>query len=201
MQIQNRVFAAAGLVGLLAAGTAFAEDGGDQAVFVFAQGGGINSTNHFDPFRDANFKTGYNVGGGVGVQLNRYVALRGSFLLARARAQDQDFDVPGLAGALYNRYIYSGDLQVGYPLRGGVTPYVVAGGGAMTFSNRTDPTALSFTRGFGKGGVGVNVDIPSSPLGIFVQGTGLIYRMNRFGPERTLFDASWTGGLRLRFSI
>ncbi len=200
MRFTNGVLAAVGLVGLLAAGTARADDYGSDnpSVFIFGQGGGISPTNHFDPFRDADFRTGYTAGGGLGLQFNRYVALRGSVLFARSRARDLDFDVPGLNGAMYNRYIYSGDLQFGYPLAGGVTPYLLAGGGVMTFDNRTDPTVPNFSRGFGKAGVGINFDIPRSPLGIFVQGTGLIYRMNRFGPDRTLFDASWTGGLRIR---
>jgi Outer membrane protein beta-barrel domain len=172
-----------------------------RAIEIYAQGGGINSTRHFDLNTDSKFKTGYDVGGDVGVDVNKYLAIRGSFAFVRAQALDRDLSLAGFDGSMFDRYAYSGDVRLGYPVKGGVTPYLPAGGGAMTFSNRTDLTAANFTRGFGKAGVGLAYDIPHSRVGLFVQGTGLLYSLNNYGPSRTLFDTTWTGGLRLRVRI
>jgi opacity protein-like surface antigen len=204
MKPQNSVFAGTALLALLAAGPVFAEGDQDQdrAIEIYAQGGGINSTRHFDLNTDSKFKVGYDVGGGVGVDVNRYLAVRGSFAFVRAQALDPDLELTGFDGSMFDRYVYSGDVRLGYPVKGGVTPYLLAGGGAMTFSNRTDLTAANFTRGFGKAGVGLAYDIPHSAVGLFVQGTGLLYSLNNVGPtSRTLFDTTWTGGLRLRLRI
>ncbi len=111
-----------------AATTVFGAEG-DRAIFVYAQGGGISSTKDFDPLRDSSFKTGYDLGGGVGVQVNRYVAVRGNFIWAHSRGDDLDLDVPSFNTAVFHRYIYGGDVQLGYPLRLGFTPYLFAGGG------------------------------------------------------------------------
>jgi hypothetical protein len=199
MKVRNWLLGAFGVGALLTAGTASAydDDGSDSSVFVYAQGGGISAMTHFDPFRDSKFRTAWTAGGGVGLQLNKYVALRGNFLFGRSRAQDLDLDVPGLHDATFNRYIYGGDLQLSLPI-GGVTPYVIAGGGGITFSDRTNVGQPSFTRGFGRAGVGLIFPIARSPIDFFVQGAEMVYSMNQYGPNRTLWDTTWTGGLRLR---
>jgi len=69
---------------------------------------------------------------------------------------------------------------------------------ALTEGNPQDP---EFTRGFGKAGLGFLYPISGAPVDLFVQGTGMAYRMNRYGPTRTLYDVAWTGGLRFRVPL
>ncbi len=200
MKAQKLTLAGVGLA-LLAVAPAFAADNRDQAVLLYLDGGGITEARHFDPLQDAKLKTGYDLGGGVGVQLNKYVTVRGSFGFSRATGMDPDADYIDFNGTPYNRYIYSGELQFGYPTQHGLTPYVLVGGGGMSWSNRGPVSYPSYTQGFGKAGLGLSYDIPNSRLGIFVQGTGLDYSWGRFGPSRNQFDLTYTAGLRLRLPL
>src|SRR5258706_9326106 len=57
------------------------------AVIVYGAAGGFSSLAHLDTADTTNFKTGFNVGGGGGYQINKNVALRGKFTFAPAGAQ------------------------------------------------------------------------------------------------------------------
>ncbi len=203
--LRNGLFVAGGLMVILAAGPVRAEDAGGQdqpSINVYAFGGGFSPTMHLDTTGTTKFKTGWDVGGGVGYQFNRYVALRGNFLFARDAGQVVNgIDFAGLNGANFDRYVYTGEVQLGYPLAGGVKPYVVLGGGGMTFKDMSAPGSATFTRGVGKAGVGLAFEVPRSNLSLFVQGNGLLYKWNQFGFDRTQFDTTWTGGLSYRFRI
>src|SRR5262245_64332949 len=79
-------------------------------------GGGFNTLSHLDDNDNTNFKTGFAVGGGLGYQFNKYVAIRGNFTFARAEAQS---DLSGIAisSTKFNRFLYDGDLQFRYPFK------------------------------------------------------------------------------------
>ena len=53
-------------------------------VVLFANGGGNSSLTDLNDAGTASLKTGWTAGGGAGVQINRYVALRGTFDFAQA---------------------------------------------------------------------------------------------------------------------
>lgn len=190
---------------LLAVAPVFAADSGDQAVILYAAGGGIDSAKHFDPNLDSRFKTGYDLLGGLGYQFNDWLALRGSFNFARARGQDADGDFTGFNLSEYNRYIYSAEVQLSQKLVEGVTPYVIAGGGGITWSNRTLPGVPTSSKPFGKFGLGINFDIPRSRVGLFVQSSAMMYNWDGMGSgpglKRTLLDYTWNAGLRLRLPV
>src|SRR5262245_56280324 len=115
------------------------EEGSDRpAIVVYGAVGGFNSLAHLDSAETTDFKTGFNVGAGLGYQFNKYVALRGNFAFARAEARSALSAVP-IAGTKFNRFLYDGDLQVRYPLSGGVAPYLFAGGGAITVKHDVTP--------------------------------------------------------------
>jgi opacity protein-like surface antigen len=148
-----------------------------------------------------DFKTGYNVGGGLAYQFNRHVALRGNFTFARAEGRDISGGLTSIGGTKFNRLLYDADVQFRAPLSGGATPYLFVGGGGVTIKPDVTPSQASFTKGAGKVGVGINYQIPRSNLGLYVEGTGWLYKWDRYGFDKTQFDTTWSGGLSYRFRL
>ena len=196
MFAQSTVTAAL-VLSLLAPGIASAQASqtlDHPTVVVFANGGGNSSLTNLDDAGTASLKTGWTAGGGVGVQLNRYVAVRGTFDYARA---DGESATP-FAGQSLNHYFYGGDVQLRYPTVSGFAPYVVLGAGAVTIDNKDNPTFDRFTKFAGKGGVGLEYALPRSDFGLFAQGNSYIYKFDRNGFDKTQVDLLWTGGLSYR---
>jgi Outer membrane protein beta-barrel domain len=172
----------------------------DRGLGLRVSGGGYSSLAHLDDCENVDFKTGYNVDGGLAYQFNRYFAVRGNFTWSRAEARDQGpATISPIAGIKFNRFIYDGDLQFRYPFRSGVAPYVFAGGGAITTKQRDTDNTDSFTKGAGKFGVGVNYQVPRSRVAVFVEGTTWVYKWQQYGYDKTQFDVSWNGGLSCTF--
>lgn len=188
---------AALVLSLLAPGIASAQTGQtlDRPTFVvFANGGGNSSLTDLNDAGTASLKTGWTAGGGVGVQLNRYVAVRGTFDFAKA---DGESATP-IAGQSLNRYFYGGDVQLRYPTASGLAPYVVLGAGAVTIDNPDNAAFDRFTKFAGKGGVGLEYTLPRSNFGLFAQANSYIYQFDRNGFDKTQADLLWTGGLSYR---
>jgi opacity protein-like surface antigen len=143
-------------------------------------------------------KTGWALGGGAGVQVNRYLAVRGVFDFARNKGSAGS---TAYAGQRFNHYFYGGDVQLRYPTAGGFAPYLLAGAGAVTIDNKDDPTFDKFTKFAGKAGLGVEYVFPSNGVGVFAQGASYIYKYDRGGFDKTQTDVLWTGGLSYRFRL
>jgi opacity protein-like surface antigen len=201
--LRYQVLAYVGVLGLVAAGPAGAQEQGQdgQGIVLSVQGGGFSPLAHLDAPGNVDFKTGYNVGGGLAYQFNRHVALRGNFTFARAEGRDISRGLTSIGGTKFNRFLYDADLQLRYPLAGGATPYVFVGGGGVTIKPDVTPSQTSFTKGAGKVGLGLNYQIPRSNVGLYVEGTGWIYKWDRYGFDRTQFDTTWSGGISYRFGI
>ncbi len=177
------------------------EDRSDgPAIVLYGAGGGFSSLAHLDTADTTNFKTGFNAGGGVGYQVNKYVALRGNFTFARAEAQS-DLGTTTIAGSKFNRFLYDADPLFRYPLSGGVAPYLFVGGGAVTVKHDVTPDEPKFTKGAGKFGVGLDYQIPRSNVGLYAEGTTRVYKWDRYGFDRTQFDTTWSGGVSYRFGL
>ena len=83
-----------------------------KAVSLTIRGGGFNALTSLNEPSTADFKqVGYNLGGSVGVDLSRYVALRGDFTFARNELELNDT----ATGSDLNRFFYDAALQVQYP--------------------------------------------------------------------------------------
>ena len=196
----HRILAVAGLFALVAAAPAVAQEQEGQAVILHAQGGGFSPLTHLDEAGNVDFKTGFNVGGGLAYQFNKHVALRGNFTYARAEGRDLT-TLTSIGGTKFNRYLYDADVQLRYPLSGGATPYVFVGGGGVTIKPDVTPDQPSFTKGAGKVGAGLSYQIPRSNLGLYVEGTGWLYKWDRNGFDKTQFDTTWSGGISYRFGL
>jgi hypothetical protein len=163
-------------------------------VVFFANGGGNSSLTDLNDAGTSSLKTGWTAGGGAGVQLNRYVALRGTFDFAQAKG-----DIgTSFSGQQLNHYFYGGDLQLRYPTPSGLAPYVLLGAGAVTIDNPDNAAFNRFTKFAGKGGVGLEYTIPRSNFGLYAQASSYVYKFDRNGFDKTQADLLWTVGLSYR---
>jgi len=163
---------------------------------VFASSGGGSALTNLNDAGTAEFKTGWTVGGGAGIQINRYLAVRGVFDYLRNEGEASSI---AFAGQRFNNYFYGGDLQLRYPTASGFAPYLLAGAGAVTIDNKDDAAFERFTKFAGKGGLGLEYAFPNTGAGIFLQGTSYIYKFDRDGFNKTQYDILWTAGLSYRF--
>jgi hypothetical protein len=192
--------AAALLFYLLTPGLANAQDGSrtiDQSNIVFfANGGGNSSLTDLNDAGTASLQTGWTVGGGVGLQLNRYLAVRGTFDFANAEGHAESF----LSGESLRRYFYGGDVQLRYPTSSGIAPYVILGAGAVTIDNPDNPVFERFTNFAGKGGLGLEYTLNPGNVALFAQASSYVYDFDRNGFDKTQVDVLWTAGLSYRIS-
>ena len=182
---------------------------------VFASGGGNSSliklresdASSLDTgFRNTQFQTGYNFGGGLGLQLTRFAALRATYNFARSQGERNAFSP--FSGNYFNRHYYGGDLQ----LRtggSGFVPYVTVGGGAVTIVPDSSAVLLSpsgarfsndsFTKPAARASLGFDYQFPGSGFGLYAEGSGWAYKWDRYGFDRTQLDTNWGAGLTYRF--
>src|SRR5437867_13212827 len=75
----------------------------DRAVVFFARGGGYNGLSDLTDAGTLDFKkVGFNVGGGVGVQVHRNVSVRGDLTFARNELRNNQV----ATGTKLNRFFY-----------------------------------------------------------------------------------------------
>jgi opacity protein-like surface antigen len=172
---------------------------GGTGVVIAAQGGGLTSVTDLNDAKTADFKTGFNVGGSLGFQFNPVVALRGTYTFGRSESRGTALPASLVAGTKTNRQYYGAELQLSAPVAGGISPYLLVGGGAVTIKPDTTPSQDSFTKPAGKAGVGINFNVPATGLSVFVEGTGWFYQFDKLGFDKNQFDLAWSAGLSYRF--
>ncbi|MGH7470402.1 MAG: outer membrane beta-barrel protein, partial [Longimicrobiales bacterium] len=128
----------------------------EKAVGIAVRGGGFNGLRSLNEAATADLQqAGYNVGGAVGVDLHRYVGLRGDFTFARNELQQDEIDT----GAELSRFFYDASVQLQYPSASGWQPYLFVGAGAVTL-HPVGSTNNDKTKAAGTAGLGVNYTIP-----------------------------------------
>lgn len=189
----TRTILGALVVALAAAAPAAAQD---RAVVFFARGGGYNGLSDLNDAGTSDFKkVGFNVGGGVGVQVHPNVSLRGDFTFARNELRNNEI----ATGTKLNRFFYDAAVQLQYPTASGLEPYLFAGGGGVTL----DPVGGSGgnkTKAAGTFGLGFNYLIPNTQFGLFAEGKSWVYKIDGMngalaGIDKTQFDVAWNGGV------
>lgn len=171
----------------------------DRAVVFQVLGGGYNHlANLSSSGADAHFKTGFALGGAVGVHATRYVAIHGDFTFARSEA----LGAMSFAGDRVDRYFYGGHVELRYPFASGFAPFVFGGAGAVTIDERTSgsvPHAFDrFTKAAGMFGAGVSYLIPGAPVEILAEGKALTYKWVAAGFDRQQWDVTYAIGLAYR---
>jgi Outer membrane protein beta-barrel domain len=167
-------------------------------VFVFGDAGGYSPISNLNDAGTTSFDTGYDLGGGAGLRLSRNVGVRASLDFARSKLSG---DIGSTQDVHLNRFFYGGDLQLRYPFGSGVAPYAFGGAGAITLDPRGVPDADNVTKPAGHFGLGLSYDVPRSGLGLFTEGSGLLYKFDSTGFDRTQFDVAWRGGLMYRLHV
>jgi hypothetical protein len=189
-----------GLVGALIVGLALVTPAvaQDKVFGVSVRGGGFNGVTELNDAGSADFnKTGYNIAGGIGFDLRKYVALRGDFTYARNELQQN-----GLSTSQdLNRFFYDGSIQFQYDANG-LKPYLFVGAGAVTL-HPVGTSGNDQTRFAGTGGMGAEYAIAGTGLGIVLEGKGWVYNLSELpgtlAPfDRTQFDVTWSAGLSYR---
>jgi opacity protein-like surface antigen len=100
---------------------------------ISVQGGGFTSVANLNDADTADFKTGFNVGGSLGYDVNKVVGVRGIFTYARSDSRGTALPVIIKEGTKTDRYLYGGEVVLRAPVAGGISPYLLVGGGAVTF--------------------------------------------------------------------
>ena len=208
MQIRNTVQRLSIVLTALALAAPLAAQ--QRSLVLYAHGGGYSTTQDADPGGLADFDTGYNVGGGLGIVLSRHWAIRGDFTFARSEANDGrpgegDLLSGGLDGRDFNRLFYGADVQFRLPVGANLVPYAFAGGGAVTIDPAfsAEGAADSFTKGAGKFGAGVEWNFDGTGFGLFAQGTAWLYDLQKtaLGFDETQFDLTYSGGVSYAFRL
>jgi len=171
----------------------------DHAVRLSARGGGYNALTNLNDAGTSDFKTGYNLGGGVGIQANKYLTFRGDFNFGRNELRTNSV----ATGVRTNRFFYDAAVQLQYPTASGFEPYLFAGGGAVTI-HQVGTSGQNKTRATGTFGLGLNYVIPRTNFSIFAEGKSWLYKFEKMsGPfagfDKTQFEVAWTGGISYRF--
>jgi hypothetical protein len=198
--LTRSTLAAALLLALPAAASAQTLGPPDQdrpRIVLFANGGGYSPLTDLNESGTAALKTDWGLGGGAGVQLNRFVAVRAVFDYGQTTGQDGS---TAFSTDKLRHYFYGGDVQLRYPTVSGFAPYLLVGAGAVTIDS-DNPSFNSFTKPAGKGGLGIEYQFPQNGLGLFAQGTSYVYNFDRSGFDRTQWDLLWTAGLSYRFGM
>jgi opacity protein-like surface antigen len=168
----------------------------DRAVVFFARGGGYNGLSDLTDAGTSDFKkVGFNVGGGVGVQVHRNVSVRGDLTFARNELRNNQV----ATGTKLNRFFYDAALQLQYPTASGLEPYLFAGGGAVTL-HEVGTSGQNKTKAAGTFGLGFNYRIPNTQFGLFAEGKSWLYKINGMsgtlvGVDKTQYDVAWNGGV------
>lgn len=180
-------------------GVALPASAQQRSVTFLARGGGFTALTDLDDAATASdFKTGYNVGGAALVQVNRYLGFRGDFTFARAEFRDAGLETQDH----FNKFFYTGAIQLSYPTTGGFTPYAFAGGGGVTIKEKDSPAGnnVDKTKGAGVGGIGLSYKFPGTNWALLAEGIGYLYKASELngtlaGVDKTQFDVAWSGGV------
>lgn len=194
----SRSRAALGALAMLAmlAGPVAAQD---HAVYLFARGGGVNDLTDLNTTGSLDLnKTGYSLGAGVAVQVQKYIVLRADYTYARSTLQQNSVDTNQDVA----RNFYDAALQLQYPFADGLEPYVFAGGGGVTIQ-QVDASASDVTKGTFTYGLGLNYQPPSTQWQFFVEGKSWVYEPTDVGGaliglDKWQNDLAWTFGVGYR---
>lgn len=175
-----------------------------QAANLFLYGGGYSAVHeafNLTTGTTDDFKTGFNLGGGVGLEIHKYLEVRATLTGAQSHLR-----VNGAATGVYlNRYYVAADVKAQYPSPSGLTPYGLAGGGVVMLHEKST-SGGSKTQGFGHVGLGVAYAMWKH-WSVLVQGDGFFYSLSGPGSgalraySSAQFDVGWSVGTSYRFAL
>jgi hypothetical protein len=183
------------VVGLLLAGAATEPVVGQgRALVLLTYGGYQIPAASLSDQKDA-LGPAWTAGGGLGLQLNSNLVLRGLVSLAKS-----DYEGPGLilVEQGFRRIFATLDLQVGLPTSSSWAPYVFAGAGWIRVSP-ADMTLQDFGNLVTRFGAGTNYVIDNTFLTVFAEVGNTLYRFNELGFNSYQYDVQISGGIAYAF--
>jgi len=188
---------------------------GQRHVVVQLLGGGYSHLADLNQAGTADFTTGFNVSGAVGVQLSTLLSVHGDLTFAHNQARG---GAP-YPGSDVHRIFYGAHVELRFPFGGGLAPFLFAGGGAVTVTpTGTSPSPFivapdgivtsgsyvltriaTFTKAAAMLGAGFASPLPRSRFAVLLEAKGLVYRWDRGGFDRTQVDVTYSAGLQYRF--
>ncbi len=155
----------------------------------YAYGGGYTPFTDLTATGDQGFKTGFNLGGGVALALNRFLEIGGDLTLVQSRER-------GTATEDQWRKLFSAaEVVLRLPL-GRIALRASAGGGVVTMDEQVPDSPLSSRRA-ARLGAGVSYRW-SRNFGLFVQGAAWVYDWDKLkypSYTRRQVDAIYSAGL------
>lgn len=197
MSLFRRVVVAALGTALIGAVPALAQS--NRALVIGIFGGGYTHVNNLNSVsgQNADFRPGYNIGGTVGVQLNKIVSLHGDLTFARSQARG----LTPFAGANVDHLFYGAHAEVAYQMMAGLKGYAFGGGGVVHVAQSSPQVFTPFNKPAGIVGLGMFVSVPGSNFDVMVEGKSLIYKFDRAGFDKTLWDVTYAVGLAYRVPL
>lgn len=146
---------------------------------------------------DAEFDKGFLVGGGLGLELNNFSAIRLS--LSRARTGARENAPSSLNGTDFSRRFIDVDVLVGRRRQYGAMPYALLGVSRLRSRQDVAQNRLTLTSTAVKLGGGFEFRPDRSPVAVFGEGAAYIHKPGRKELGRRQLDSVWTAGVRLHF--
>ncbi len=182
---------------LFGAATAVAQDNGRAVVFQVFGGGTGHLRNLNTGPGVAHFTPGYNLGGAVGIQANKYIAVHADLTYTRTEARG----VASFAGTNIDRFFYGAHVELTYPTESHFAPFAFGGGGAVTVHQPGSGTLPNFTKPAAMFGGGLRYQFAKAPVELLVEGKSLVYKWDRAGFSSTQWDLSYSVGLAYRLGF
>jgi outer membrane protein with beta-barrel domain len=173
-------------------------------VSLFAFGGGYSAAQHIFNLNTGttdDFKTGFDLGGGVGFRVHQYVEVRVGVTGAQSQLRVNDVET----GVYLNRYYVGADLKAQYPLASGLVPYGLAGGGVVALHEK-GTTGGNTSQGYGHLGLGVAYPV-GSEFSVYVQADGFFYSLSGLSSgalsaySSAQRDIGWSVGASYKFRL
>lgn len=171
----------------------------NRALVVGVFGGGYTHVNNLNTIsgQTADFRPGFNVGGTVGVQLNNIVSLHSDLTFARSEARG----LTPFAGAKVDHLFYGVHAEVAYQMAAGIKGYAFGGGGVMHIAQTSPQQFTPFNKPAGMLGLGMFVTVPGSNFDVMLEGKSMVYKFDRAGFDKNLWDVTYAIGLAYRVPL
>lgn len=171
----------------------------NRALVIGAFGGGYTHVNNLNApgSPNADFRGGYNVGATVGIKLNNLVSLHSDLTFARNRARG----ISSFAGADVSRLFYGAHVELSHGFTPAFHGYVFAGGGVIRVEQASPEQFTPFSKPAGMVGLGAFLSIPGTELDLMLESQSLIYKWDRAGFDKNLWDVTYSVGLAYRVPL
>lgn len=162
----------------------------EKALILFVQGGRQIPITSLSDLGD-ELRPGWMGGGGLGLQLNPNVALRGSISLTGSEYRGPTLEPED--NTIRRRFI-SFDVQTGLPTTSGWAPYLYVGGGSVRIEP-LDSSLEQFSKFAAHFGAGTNYVFDNAFFALFLEMGSYLYDFSELGFSSYQFELQFLAGI------